>query len=233
MRNRILSSGTACDYVSASEREAYQAEALRRVFSKCLRRPLIAPRVPKVSRHAMRNPAEFIQQISPANSEDHGGAIRKVGPYADAPSRDPNARIVFSTSGSSGKGRLLLTSYQEIINNAYIHGKGYAACGIAFGDTVATFGEVGQFASEFAVIAALSATGCTIIPIVERMNVEQNSKLFADLGVNVLLAMQRVVGLSRLLGGACRQGARHQAYRDRRRTSDIACARPAAVCVWR
>lgn len=190
MRNRVLTSPTDCDFLPPSARQRYHELALARLVSDCSDHPLVKPRFGGTHPANNPGPVETLAAIMPGDSEDHSQAIRREGLYAQHAGYDPNARIVFSTSGSSGSLRLLVTSYQEIINNAQIHGKGYAACGIAPDHVVASFGEVGRFASEFAVIAALDMTGCTIVPIVDRMDVATNVAMFNDLKVDVILAMQ-------------------------------------------
>ncbi|WP_299546829.1 AMP-binding protein [uncultured Tateyamaria sp.] len=180
MLNRVYANPVDCDMLPRAERERYQETALARLLAECGGHPLVAERI--TGPLALHN-------ITPGESEDHSGAICGIGPYANRPSRDPGACIVFSTSGSSGTERRLVTSYQEIINNARIHGKGYAACGVGSDHTLATFGEVGRFASEFAVIAALDMTGCTIVPLVDRLDITANVALFQELNVDALLAM--------------------------------------------
>lgn len=98
--------------------------------------------------------------------------------------------IVYATSGSTGSPKVLLDSYAEVLRNSLFHGKGYRACGIRPSDRVVVLGEVGRFAGEYAVLHALSATGCMIIPFVDRTRIEENIALMCDMRANAWLAMQ-------------------------------------------
>jgi phenylacetate-coenzyme A ligase PaaK-like adenylate-forming protein len=98
--------------------------------------------------------------------------------------------VVYATSGSTGSPKVLLDSYAEILQNSQFHGRGYRACGIRPADRVVILGEVGRFAGEYAVLHALSATGCLIIPFVDRTRIEENIAHMCSLQANVWLAMQ-------------------------------------------
>jgi phenylacetate-coenzyme A ligase PaaK-like adenylate-forming protein len=98
--------------------------------------------------------------------------------------------IVYATSGSTGSPKVLLDSYDEVLHNSKFHGKGYRACGIRSSDRVVTLGELGRFAGEYAALHALSATGCMIIPFVDRTRTDENIALMCDMKANVWLAMQ-------------------------------------------
>ena len=180
MLNRVHRNPIDCDMLSIADREQYHATSLARLLFDCRDHPLVAGRI---------NGKLALTSIGPGVSEDHSSAISGRDPYENLPGQDPGVRIVFSTSGSSGTERRFMTSYQEVINNARIHGKGYTVCGVGPEHRVVTFGEVGRFASEFAVIAALDMTGCTIVPIVDRLDVEANVVLFQQHEVNAMIAM--------------------------------------------
>ena len=98
--------------------------------------------------------------------------------------------IVYATSGSTGSPKVLLDSYADVLHNSRFHGKGYRACGIQPSDRVVVLGEIGRFASEYAVLHALSITGSMIIPFVDRTRIEANIAYMRDMGANVWLAMQ-------------------------------------------
>jgi phenylacetate-coenzyme A ligase PaaK-like adenylate-forming protein len=107
-----------------------------------------------------------------------------------AKSNAAGSTVVYATSGSTGSPKVLLDSYAEVLHNSLFHGKGYRACGIRPSDRVITLGEVGRFAGEYAVIHALSATGCMIIPFVDRTRIQENIAQMYGIRANVWLAMQ-------------------------------------------
>lgn len=118
-------------------------------------------------------------------ADDPSGFIRFLAQLIDVPDR-PSHAVICNYEGTYTNELASL----EVINSAQVHGRGYAACAVQQNDTVAILGEVGRFAAEYAVIHALSTTGCTILPIVAQERVKENIEIMNDLQATVWIAMQ-------------------------------------------
>ena len=193
MRNRILHNDVDADFLPNYRLTEYHDRALSALWRSACNHPALAARIAPATRSTIERSTRISlawNAIPIGESHDQTRLIRNANHPQSVTVGNKNGRIVFSTSGTTGSPKLLINSYDEVIQNAAIHGKGYGACGITLEDSVVVLGEVGRFAAEFAVLHALSVTGCTIIPIVDRTPVEENLAIMRRLNATVWLAMQ-------------------------------------------
>ena len=170
MRNRILHNDIDADFLPNYRLAEYHDRALSALWRSARDHPALVPRLAAATRLTIEQSTRISlawNAIPIGVSHDQTDLIRNANDTHSVTVGNKNGRIVFSTSGATGSPKLLINSYDEVIQNAAIHGKGYAACGITLDDSVVVLGEIGRFAAEFAVLHALSVTGCTIIPIVK------------------------------------------------------------------
>lgn len=193
MKNRLYDTEIAADFLPLIQLTRYHQRALSVLWRASCAHPSLRSRIlPEVRTKLYNSDTLHLawQDIPCGDSYDQSTAIQNAKSNGSARLSNQNGLIVFSTSGSSGTPKMLINSYDEVIQNAALHGKGYAACGISADDTTVILGEVGRFAAEYAVIHALSVTGCTIIPIVDRNRVRENLDIMCGMGATVWLAMQ-------------------------------------------
>lgn len=191
MKNRIFDGEGDLDFASREDIDAYHDLALRKILWTCAQNDqAIGQATASHNRAALLNVREHFHALPLQN-----GTSRVD--FADASvdemlikSTAGGAAVVYSTSGSTGSPKVLLDSYTEVLRNALFHGKGYRACGIRPSDRVVILGEMGRFAGEYAVLHALSTTGCMIIPFVDRTRGEENIAHMCDMQASVWLAMQ-------------------------------------------
>lgn len=191
MKNRILDGEGDLDFASREEVDAYHDLALQKILW--------------LYRLDGQVPAQDAAPYGRSSSLDVRQRFRAVPlqngssrvDFSDASVDDILVRsgvagstVVYATSGSTGSPKVLLDSYAEVLQNSRFHGKGYRACGIRPSDRVVILGEIGRFAGEYAVLNALSATGCMIIPFVDRTRIEENIAHMCDMRASVWLAMQ-------------------------------------------
>lgn len=101
----------------------------------------------------------------------------------------PHNSYVFTSGGTTGEPKLIYLTADELKENIFFHGKGYAMAGINKSDTVATFGVPGFLTSEFTVYLGLERTGCTIVPIGMSSDLERLSRYIKMFNVTTLLVM--------------------------------------------
>ncbi|WP_299752488.1 AMP-binding protein [uncultured Tateyamaria sp.] len=193
MRNRLHNTEVATDFLPRSQLKEYHQNALAILWRASCGHPSLISRITPEERAQLYNNDTLDQaweNITCGESYDQTAAIQNARHCRASRFGNQNGLIVFSTSGSSGAPKMLINSYDEVTNNAAMHGKGYAACGISAADTTVILGEVGRFAAEYAVIHALSVTGCTIVPIVDRSRVCENLDIMHEMNATVWLAMQ-------------------------------------------
>ena len=193
MRNRILRNEIDPDFLTHRILQEYHERALSALWRSARDHPALAHRIGATTRSTVERSTRISlawSAIPIGESQDQTTSICNANDPHSVAVGNWNGRIVFSTSGTTGSPKMLINSYDEVIQNSLIHGKGYAACGITLKDSVVVLGEVGQFAAEFAVLHALSATGCTIIPIVDRTRIAENLAIMRRLKATVWLAMQ-------------------------------------------
>ncbi len=208
MLNRILTNQIELDFLPVAERKIYHEMALKRLLQHAFVHPLTRDRFSGINERDLRwgDPTQVLRQISAISSMDHTSAVLGNDPYRDYVSSESNSPIVFSTGGTTGRPKILVNSYDETLQNAVFHGKGYFSAGIRQTDTVATFGGSGTYASEYCVYHALSQTGCTIVPINDFQNTEENISILQSLNVNTILAMpSELFALVEHLEGQCKK----------------------------
>ncbi|WP_285557307.1 phenylacetate--CoA ligase family protein [Actinoplanes regularis] len=127
--------------------------------------------------------AEAWSRVPISDSQDHSSD------GAPTSTRAENARIFFSSGGSTGSPKFTLLEFPEVLENSRVHGKGYRSAGIAPDDVVATWGIPGIMSSEFTAYLALAETGCRILPIGNSIDAASLIEVIREFRTTVLLVM--------------------------------------------
>ncbi|MEG9884841.1 MAG: hypothetical protein V6Z86_09610 [Hyphomicrobiales bacterium] len=192
MKTRTLSNPSNTDFLSSDALRRYHANALRALLAGCRTHPALADRLTAgLSDRLLSSPdmTSAWSLIPEGRSYDQSAYITDKSLCGIIPG-NADGRVVFSTTGSAGAPKLIVNAYEEVMNNAQIHGKGYGACGICADDIAVILGEVGRFAFGYTVIRALSTTGCTIVPLAMQECIADNLNIMNELRASVCVTMQ-------------------------------------------
>lgn len=131
------------------------------------------------------NSLEEFQKIPMISSKD----IIKTTPPIHMLTGSPRNSYVFTSGGTTGEPKIIYLTSDELKENIFFHGKGYAMAGINEDDAVATFGVPGFLTSEFTVYLGLERTGCKIVPIGISSDLERLFNYIKMFNVTTLLVM--------------------------------------------
>ena len=196
MQNEPPDHTAGIDFSPPASRLCHQRLALLRLWNLAKRHPLTRDRIPPSS-------AEDVKQdifatwsnIVPAASTDQLHRILQDGEYGSFHAIGTNdttrrsSPIVTSTGGSTGKPKLLVNTYDEVLHDAFFQAKSYRLAGITPDDRVATLGGSGTYATDYSIYHALGKIGCTIVPINDFRRAEENCEILEALRVTVLLVL--------------------------------------------
>ncbi|HEU0287420.1 MAG TPA: AMP-binding protein [Nocardioidaceae bacterium] len=190
MDNRIVCNNVDFDYLPRPEQRLMQERLLRRLISQVHDHPLVAQRL---AGFAERERADGFWDAFHAIPVVQTGDNRPMlAQRRAAGSRLPGEHggsMILSSGGTTGLPKLSWLTFDEMHRGARLHGKGYASGGIGPDDCVLTFSLPGPLSSESTVLAALSVTGCVVIPAGSVEYTDELIDLAHDLGVTALLVM--------------------------------------------
>jgi phenylacetate-coenzyme A ligase PaaK-like adenylate-forming protein len=196
MQNEPPNHTAEIDFSPPASRLSHQRRALLRLWNLAKRHPLTRDRIPPSSTEDVEQDIFATwSNIIPAASTDQLHRILQEGEYSffRANAADDTTRrsspIVTSTGGSTGKPKLLVNTYAEVLHDAFFQGKSYRLAGITPDDRVATFGGSGTYATDYSIYHALGKIGCTIVPINDFRRAEENCEILETLRVTVLLVL--------------------------------------------
>ncbi|WP_374928526.1 AMP-binding protein [Kytococcus sedentarius] len=107
----------------------------------------------------------------------------------DRDERRAQARILFTSGGTTGRPAVTELAMDEMLVNCAWHGQGYRAAGIGPDDTVAVWGVPGLMTSEFTVYLAAQETGARVLPIGVGLDAEAILTMLDQFEATVLLVM--------------------------------------------